>query len=275
MRTAMALGVATESERADFASIALAELAVSYQAEADLARHESMQAGAGRKLGSWSAAVYGFVDQLVLVQEDIELGFPVELRHLYGQVIGVVSGGRTVILSHPRSELQPAFERRVLSDFCGQHDCDRLTSVIDGAEPQPIPVTTAGVSPQWNFSNAGPVCSHKGISVQFANTIQLAKRKAICLQLMQEAESLAGELTWQQRHGVEIDWQQLTIRSTPGRPEHIVQLNRTGDSILVPLPLLSSTAGLLGQLTPWLKTRYVGGQEPTITSFDAGELGWE
>jgi hypothetical protein len=275
VRTAVALGTATDAERTDFASIALAELAVVYLAEADLARYESRESERGGKLASWSAAVYGFVDQLVLVQEDIDFGFPVELRHLHGQVIGVVSGGRTVILSHPRADQQAAYEQRVLADFCGRHDCARLTQVVAGEEPEPIPVTAAGADPEWDFSTSGPVCKHRGISVQFSTVTQLGTRRTICRQLAQEAETLAAELAWQQRHGVDIDWSRLAIQATPRRPEHIVRLNRAGDSILVSVPLFYSTDGLLQRLTPWLRNRYDGDGQPPDVKLTGSNLGWE
>ena len=275
VRTALALGTATDAERTDFASIALAELAVVYLAEADLARHESRESQRGSKLASWSAAVYGFVDQLVLVQEDIDFGFPVELRHLYGQVIGVLSGGRTVILSHPRADQQAAYERRVLTDFCGRHDCERLTTLQPGEEPEPIPVTAAGADPEWDFRASGPVCSHRGNRLEFSTIAQLGSRRSICLQLMQESETLAAELAWQQRHGVNIDWSRLSIQATPRRPEHIVRLNRAGDSILVSVPLFYSTEGLLSQLTPWLQHRYGTSGQPPNVDLEASKLGWE
>jgi hypothetical protein len=275
VRTAMALQAATDAERTDFASIALSELAVTYQAEADLARHQSRELAPGNKLGSWSAAVYGFVDQLVLVQEDIDFGFPVELRHLYGQVIGVVSGGRTVILSHPRADQQSAYELRVLADFCTRHDCPRWTAAAPGEDPEPIPVTAAGVSAQWDFRESGPVFSHRGISLHFTSTAQLSDRRGICQQLMLEAETLAAELAWQQRHGVDIDWAGLSIQSTPRRPEHIVTLNRAGDSVLASVPLFYGTGGLLQQMVPWLQERYGGDREHAVIELDATDLGWE
>jgi hypothetical protein len=275
VRTALALQSATDAERTDFASVALSELAVTYQAEADLARHQSRELAGGNKLASWSAAVYGFVDQLVLVQEDIDLGFPVELRHLYGQVIGVVAGGRTVILSHPRADQQSVYELRVLTDFCARHDCPRLTAAAQGGEPEPIPVSAPGVSPHWDFRESGPLCSHRGISLHFTSTTQLTDRRGICQQLMVEAETLAAELAWQQRHGVDIDWADLSIQSTPRRPQHILTLNRAGDSILASVPVFYGTEGLLQQMVPWLKARYDGDGEYANIELDAAALGWE
>ena len=275
VRTANALAIATEEQRTDFASIALAEMAISYLAEADLARHQSRQLERGNKLDSWSAGVYEFVDQLVLFQEDIDFGFPVEFRHLHGQVIALASGGRTVILSHPRHLQQAAYEQRVLADFCGRHDCERLTKTALDEVQDPIPVTAAIAQPEWKFLEAGAECSHQGIDVRFTSADKLAVRRDICQQLMQEAESLAAELAWQLRHGVPIDWEKLSIGSMPERPEHIIRLNRSGDSILAPLPLLYSTKGLLPRLIPWLQSRYDGDDEPFTVDLDADSLGWE
>ena len=91
---------------------------------------------------------------------------------------------------------------------------------------------------------------------------------------MQEVEMLATELGWQIRHEVAVDWETLRVKPTPMRPEHLVLLNDAGDSLLVSLPLLYSTPGLLETLSTWLRQRYVSDGPPEVL-LDSKVLGWE
>ena len=66
----------------EFATVALAELAESFIAEADLARNEAEEATEGsEKLRAWAWGVDQYSEQLLLVMEDVGLGFPVDIRH--------------------------------------------------------------------------------------------------------------------------------------------------------------------------------------------------
>ena len=272
LRTALSLQDRPELAE-EFATIALVELAEAFIAEADLARSEAREVTAGRdKLLTWAASVDRYSEQLLLVMEDVSLGFPVETRNQFGSEITLMVGGRSVILAHPRATQQPAFEQRVLARFCAMHDCRELISVEE--EREPIPVSAAQVSPQWDFSAQRQVCHYQGISVQFSAMGQLARWRTLCRQLLQEALALAAELAWQQRHDVMIEWRMLEIRPTPQRPEHLVLLNTAGDSVLLTLPLMYATPGLLEALLPWVRSRY-SGEQATPVSLDARRLGWD
>jgi hypothetical protein len=258
--------------QADFASTALRELAEVYMAEADLARKQARERESGAKLRGWSSAVDQYASQLTLLLEDIELGFPVELQHNGVESITVMVGGRAVILSHPRKDQQVAFEQRVLLDFCRRNDCKVLTAATD--TPQPIPVSASRVKPVWTFTETGSVCSHEGIQVLFASAANLSRSRITCKQLLQEMMTLVDEIAWQRRHGVSVQWHELSIRATPQRPEHLVLLNSAGDSILVTIPLIYSSPHLLEDIVPWIKDR-AGTKEPAAIRLDAARYGWE
>ncbi len=270
-RTVEALQLAQPELRGRFATIALVQLAEVYMAEADLARRQAEDSSEPPKLRGWSRAVDRYAAQLVLVLEDIETGFPVELRNHSHEVSSVAVGGRVVMLAHPRLDQQSVYERDVLQAFCTGQTCARLTAQLEGHAP--LPVATA-IKPRWDFGPDGPVCSYRGVSLAFAAGGRLGDQRSLCEQLLQEMESLALELAWQQRHGVEVDWAGLSSRSIPGKPLHVVTLNAAGEAILLPLPLLHSTPGLLPRLLPWLQARHLRDSDATV-SLDAGELGWE
>ncbi|WP_205743124.1 hypothetical protein [Halioglobus maricola] len=271
-RTVSALTMGDEETRGQFASVALFELAEVYMAEADLARGEARESEEAGRLLSWSRAVEQYASQLLLVLEDIELGFPVELRSHEREVPAVEVAGRIVMLAHPRKDQQPAYERAVLSRFCSGHACKQLTQTL--SDEAPIPMSAASVAPHWDFSATGPVCSSNGLSLAFHAGGQLAAQRSLCAQLLQEAEVLATELAWQQRHSVNVDWDGLKILPTPQRPQHLVLLNEAGDSLLLTLPLIYGTPGLLQKLSPWLRQRHQAAGAASL-ALVAAELGWE
>lgn len=255
-----------------FATIALATLADAYAGEATLARQQAGGVEGGADLRSWSVAVDGYARQLSLLLEDIEQGYPVNLIVGNGATPAVAVADRVVILTHPRPSQQAVFETEILREFCGVHRCD--DTAMEAAPAEPIPVYTGHIRPAWSFTQDGPSCSHDGITVYFASERNLANSRTICEQLMREAELLADEMAWQYRHAVPIDWGGLSIAATPGGPEHMVRLNGAGDVLLVSVPLLFSTPGLLPEIIPWIRQRLGGGQAVSL-ELDAGRFGWQ
>ena len=272
-RIVLALQSEEPDVRAQFATSALLELTEVYLAEADLARHEAEESEKAKRLTGWSRAVEHYASQLSLVLEDITLGFPVDLRSNPREVASVSVGGRTIMLAHPRNSQQPAYEQAVLGNFCGKGLCREL--IASEEELKPIPMSAELVSPNWQFTATGPSCSHRNLALTFSAGGDLARKRALCQQLMQETEMLATELAWQRRHGVSIDWDLLSVKTVPLRPEHLVMLNAAGDSLLATLPLINGTEGLLQQLTPWLQLRHGAEDEIPAVLLQAEALGWE
>ncbi len=276
-RTAGFLQDSVAQDRADFAASALTELAAVYMAEADLARSQASarEGNVRAKLLGWSIAVDQYANQLLLVLDDVEQGYPVSLRQDPLGPVGITVADRTVILGHPRADQQAALETRVLGDFCSSHDCEQMTPTAPGPGPgrEPVPVSAIRVNPLWTFASSGPVCANEGLEVHFASARDLATLRGLCEELVQEVAALATDLAWQKRHGVDIDWDALAIDTTPGRPEHLVRLNAAGDSVLLTIPLLYATQNLLQDIKPWLRAR-ASGEPPPAIRLDAARYGW-
>lgn len=271
-RTVQYLQDAPPEVRGDFAAIALTSLAEAYIAEARLAREEARTAGRDANLRSWSVAVDYYARQMPLLLEDIELGLPVRLTLGGEKSLAIAVADRILILSHPRLNQQSAFEQEILVEFCSRHDCKQFTP--GNAELEPIPVSAVQVRPDWTFTAQGRICSYKGIKVLFKNEHDLANSRLICEQFLQEVMTLANEFAWQQRHAVPIEWDKLDIQSAPRRPEHILRLNSAGDSVLVTVPVLYGSPGLLEDVVPWLQLRLSSQQEASI-ELHADRYGWE
>jgi hypothetical protein len=270
-RTILSLRSEDPAMRADFARIALSQLAETFMAEADLARRDARSAESPGKLLGWSAAVDRYADDLLRVLNEVEEGMPVEISAGQNNAVTVTVAKRAIILSHPRSTQQAEFDQRVLAEFCSRNDCARLTKIDGGDEP--IPVSAPRVSPDWAFSPEGPVCSYRDVEIRFASAADLARIRVICRQFFQELLLLATELAWQQRHGVLVDWNHWSIRPTRQRPEHLVTLNRTGDSVLVSIPLIYSNESLQQDISPWLGGRLEGSRS-TPLRLDGERYGW-
>ena len=271
-RTAQYLQDAPPEQRSDFAAIALSSLARAYFAEAKLAREQARKGGANAHLMSWSARVDRYASQMPLLLEDIELGFPVTLAIGGDKSLAITVAGRTVILSHPRLYEQNAFEQDILVAFCAQHSCEQVSP--ESGKAAPIPVSALKIRPQWSFREGESVCAYNGISVRFNTTRNMANSRLICEQFMQEVITLADELAWQWRHAVSIDWDRLEIQPTPSRPEHMLQLNTVGDTVLVTVPLLYRSAGLFRQVLPWVRQR-VTEQTDVSVELEADRYGWQ
>ncbi|MEP5567132.1 MAG: hypothetical protein ABJN62_04800 [Halioglobus sp.] len=262
---------ADSTTQGSFASIALLELMEVYFAEADLARNESGSSAERSKRIGWSRAVEQYSTQLSLVIDDIDSGMPVAL-HLHAREVAAVSvAGRTIMLAHPRSGQQQAYEQSVLTRFCIGDVCRDLVAATETHEP--IPMSSATVTPHWDFGPSGPVCSHLNLSIEFDSGGKLALQKQLCQQFMQEVEVLSTEIAWQTKHGVDTQWYSLSIKPTPMKPEHLVLLNTAGDSLLISLPLLYGTKDALKKVTPWLRGRHAS-EGPPAVSLEANRLGW-
>jgi len=275
-RTVQYLQDAPPELRGDFAAIALTNLSEAYRAEAQLARAETRATGHKARLGGWSAMVDYYSRQMSLLLADIELGLSVDLTLGDEQSLVITVADRTVIVSPPRLSQQSAFEHTILSDFCKIHSCEQFLPATGTsmAEFESSSVAMVAVRPNWSFSAQGPVCSYQGINVRFQSQKNLADSRQICKQFLLEVMTLSDELAWQQRHGIAIEWEDLDIQSTSHRSEHSVGLNAIGDAVLVAVPLLYRSPGLLQQVLPWIQRR-IDNQEELSIDIHADLMGWQ
>ncbi len=271
-RTAAYLQGAEPGLQAEFAALALQRLREAYVAEAEQARAEAQARDGDAKLLAWSRAVENYASRLSPLVEDIEMGFPVYLEVATGQPLAIIVAQRTVILSHPRMAEQALFEQALLDSFCRRHRCDQFTAADPGRRP--IPLSAGRVRPGWSFNPDGPVCTYGGVRVLFSAGADLPRARMTCEQLLVELIGLAHDIAWQQRHGVEVAWDELQLRQTRGGPGHQLRLNDFGDTLLVTLPLLYSSPGLLPAAAPWLRSRVEGSGEVTL-ELGAADFGWE
>ena len=271
-RTIQYLQTAAPELRGEFAAIALTNLATAYVEEAQLARAEASATGHHANLGGWSAMVDYYAGQMPLLLADIELGLPVQVTLGGEQSLAITVADRTVIVSPPRLTQQNAFEQKILLDFCTQHSCEDIPG--GSAAPQSLPTPNVEIRPNWTFSAQGQVCTYQGISVHFESAKNLANSRLICDQFLREVITLTDQLAWQQHNGVSIDWAGLSIQATLHSPEHVVAVNSIGDSLIVTVPLLYHSAGLLQRVLPWIR-QWLTQQQGISIELNASDYGWQ
>ncbi|MEQ9464798.1 MAG: hypothetical protein RJQ10_14135 [Haliea sp.] len=277
-RLAISLVDAEPASRSRFARIALLEMAEIHLAEAGLARNQSTQGSQPERLLGWARAVEGYAGELLRLHEAVEEGVPVAVLPVPIADTGIVVGERSIIISHPRKDQQQVLEQAILQSFCGQEDCLLLLAAQVEPALKPIPETRSSRPPDWSFTASGPVCEQSGLRVRFPmagarSPGSLVQYRSLCRQLFAELQLLVAELRWQQEQGVVPDWSAIVISPIPHRTEHSVVLNGSGDSLLLAVPLLYGTAGLLPRILPWLQSLVASG-DPELVLLEAGELGW-
>lgn len=259
-RTVSALQSAPPAWRADFARIALSQLVAAYLVEADLARSDT--GGDRLRQLHWSRSVQQYVTGLQRVLWEIAEGRPPALRVSQVSEPIVEVAGQEVMLSHPRPRQQAALEQQVLTDFCRQHDCNRLLPTKARAS------RGAGhtqVKPTWAFTADGPACSFSGLQLRFQPGTDAGALRRLCTEVFAESKRLVSRIRRQQDYGVAVDWYSVELREVHDRSgQMLVQLNNVGDSVLARLPALYRRPHLFHSLQPWLAGR-VAHSEPTLT----------
>lgn len=277
-RLVASLGQAEPGTRSRFARVALLEMAEIHFAEAGLARNQTAQDAEPERLLGWSRAVEAYAGQLLQLHDQVEQGARVLLLPALVADAGIVVGERSIIISHPRRDQQQALEQAILRAFCGQDDCLQLLAATVELAPEPILESPSSRPPNWSFTRSGPVCEQRGLQIQFPaagdrNSGNLVLYRSLCQQLFAELQLLVAEVRWQQRQGVVPDWSALAISANPHRPEHSVRLNNAGDSLLLSVPLLHGSPGLLPRILPWLRSLADSGNASGLV-VQARELGW-
>ena len=256
--------------RADLARIALAELAIIYDEEAERARGDMRSKQDKTGLLRWSRAVEQLAEDYAMLSENITQTTPIEISIGPENNVYVAIDGRMVAVSSPRMNEQVAFEQRVIEQFCALNRCEGLLKdpvILTEAIPQlPTGLTN------WTFSQRmGPVCeTTDGLQFQFRNMENLGRKRDICARVVQELSHLAAAITLQMSAGTRIDWGRLAIHPLNDGEDQVI-LNRQGDFARLPLPYLAEREELLIIIRPWLAAK-VRGSTYTLVILHAGEL---
>ena len=253
----MALGDAAEALRADFAVLAIAQMAEAHGAEAERARQEAPQLTQDRDPTRWAGAVDAYAAQLLAIANGISPQTSVVIKSGAANEVYLVIDGTPVMVSSPVATQQAALEQQIIERFCTLYECNEL---LAGYQAPLAPSRPDRSATHWSFSqDAGPVCSSaEGLEFQFRDMQNLPGYRMACAQIVAELDTLVRGIVRSRSSGVRVDWNSLAIQALAGSEHHQVRLNTAGAVLHAPLPGLAATPRLLTLLRPWLASR-VGG----------------
>ncbi len=267
-RLMTSLNTAPFEERQEFASLALSRLAEAYLTEAEQARSDSREERSGTRQ-RWSSSVEHFVNRLLLLKSDIDMGLGVTFGTSSARDVVIEAGGQSVMLSYPRPREQLAFEQGLLESFCRSRACETLSpSDVPRLPERPV----VDVRPGWTFATDRIECRHRGLTLVFAEREYSDRLRQFCSKALREAEVLSSELRKLVQFGMVIEWDALAIRQTANPAEQVVELNSARDSIPLGLPTLLGYPKLLSLLQPWLQAQLE--QQAITLSLKAVDFGW-
>ncbi|MDH3526467.1 MAG: hypothetical protein OEN52_07180 [Gammaproteobacteria bacterium] len=254
---AMALGDAPEPLRADFAVIAIAQMAEAHRAEAERARLEAAQLSRERDPTRWAGAVDAYAAELLAIASQVTAQSSLAIRIGAANNVYLIIDGTPVIVNGPLAAQQAAFEQQIIERFCGLYLCDELLAGYQA----PLSASRPDKSEtQWSFSqHAGPACSTAdGLEFQFQDMENLRGYREACARIVAELDTLVRGISRSRSSGIRVDWNSLAIQTLPGSERHEVTLNTAGAVILAPLPGLATTPRLFALLRPWIAARVSG-----------------
>jgi hypothetical protein len=253
----MALADAPEPMRADFAVIAIAQMAEVHRAEAERARQEAPQLAKDRDPLRWAGAVDAYAAQLLAIADAISPQTTVIIKTGAANDVYLVIDGTPVMVNGPVATQQVAFEQQIIERYCTLYPCNELLAGYQAPLP---PSQSDQAATHWSFSqNAGPVCSSAdGLEFQFRDMENLPGYRKACAQIMAELDTLVRGIRHSRSSGVRVEWNSLAIHALSGSEHHQITLNTAGAVILAPLPGLATTPQLLTLVGPWLASRVSG-----------------
>lgn len=243
--------------RADFAVIAIAELAQAHTDEADRARREAPYNRRDNNLLHWARTVDAYATQLSAIAASISPATPIDIGISHEDVVYLNVEGRLVMLGNPRVSEQLVYEERVTERFCERHRCEGL--VREYLPPRPVSRNRPR-TPHWSFSQqSGPACETEGgLVFQFRDTTDLRLKRDACKRIAAELETLTEVIRQHLARGTRIEWGRLAIRALPGEELQLLELNGDGEVLRVAAPGLAAAKKLFTLVRPWLTARVKG-----------------
>jgi hypothetical protein len=260
---------AAPESRADFAWIALDEMAQVYAGEV-----EKLTGGTGTILmthphARWMRATQAYAANLRGLADAITPSSSVEIRANPPEppILFLAESGASVALSRPRIGEPDYMGRNIVVRYCEIQACPRIA--LPAQAPAAPPAQRVVTS--WSFAEGrGPTCStSNGLAFRFADARRLIRKQYVCLWVAEQLQALSRGLRRAAEAGTTIEWDALSVQPMgDDRPERII-LNRRRDYLVLDLPALGANEALQRAALPWVKARALG--RPESQSFPHAE----
>lgn len=248
----------TEGERAEFARIALEEMAAAFQQEAERALETkpdpSKPVDKDHDPHKWAAGTNAFAGRLFALADAVSTGATVDINiEQEGTVILTVDGS-AVIVSGPYIDKPQIIEKRITDRVCLDPGCQSLATADYG-------FGSGTIGGRWSFSdtNAPVFVANNGLNFLFEDKNNLAEKERACAELGAELDNVVQSiknLLWQHQT---VDWSALAVREdNMDATEQILRVNKNGDFVKLSLPRLVKAPYVLQSAMPWVRSQVEG-----------------
>lgn len=245
-------------EKAEFARVALDEMAFAFLEEAQRAREEPPDPKKPRNEEKdpkkWAASTDAYANRLMELSESIVFGATVDVRVAQEGTVILLINGHNVIVSGPRFDKPEILEQRIRERICLDASCLQLAS------SSPAPASDRRIGGRWSHEHTdAPVFSaSNGLNFLFEDNRNLAGKERACLAVAQELESVIRTLKDMMWRQAPIDWDAIAIVNDPAAATQKLLVNRNGDAVHLPLPQLARTPYVLQSALPWVRSQAEG-----------------
>ena len=235
-------------ERIRFVTIALDELARSYESELVTAARDRRKPRDPASLARWRAAARTAIDDARALAATL---LPQDEARIYvdpGSSLRFVVHGRTVMVDTPRVGERANLGSRIVARYCGVVQCPELLAPRS-AQPR----FRAG----WSFSarQAAFVETSVGLGFRFDDLDDLRTRKQACETFVAALLASAEQVGWLRDRGALVEWDAFHLALLPDSGASVLVLNHYGDYVeLSPRPYEVPRA----PLTAWFRARLEG-----------------
>lgn len=245
---------ADTGEQARFAQIAIDMMAVAYEAELE---RPDLNADAKRDDDwSWHSGTRRYIERLRRIAAAIRPGTAVQMIKESHGAVRLVVDTEQVMLSAPRLDEQPAFERAIAQEVCRYSYCSESGTTVE----QRVVERSAGLDSGWVFDHKAPptYSSSDGLQCSFDDRRHLRLKKSACINLVHEIRLLTEAIVALRSHGKTIDWRRLSIDHLgAGKPQKVTY-GGNGNFMHMHLPGLLRAEGVWRSAIPWIRASSSG-----------------
>ncbi len=255
----------------EFSRIALIEMYNAYQLELKKSfKNLSKDAKKRAKVRRWGYATHAYLESLDHYFFQLDSGKSLDFFISKQNKIVLLIGEQAVIITGPNTGANKQIEHNIVDLFCQQYDCREYFNNTqfssknlprgeeeDSHNEQAVIYDT--ISGSWSIKNnmQADYVTSNGLVFNFSSIKNRTIKESWALGIANESDLLITSLGSAQVKGNKIHWPLLKIVELPVT-ENVdkIIINRSGDFIKLPLPLLGSSELLFIQLLPWIKDRF-------------------
>jgi len=252
---------------AEFARIALLEMAALYEEEARRAA-EYPDLGRNLKYARWRDAVLSHARDLYGVADSITPATAIELYRERTGELHLMIENVPFILSNPLIHDPHRLEKRIIQAYCRVAACDPDVLVFNGDKN----TRTVTILANWIMTEDRPpeFVTSDGLHFIFTSLENRPLKQNACLRVAREIRLLVDTLKDARERGIFIDWENLDVRHLQGSRDYRITLNPFGDSLYMKFPELGRMSGWPEKISAWLRAQVE--DEPFVQYFHGDEL---